>query len=109
MHALDEAKAVARDDAVDYLVFGTVFASRSKPGAMPAGLDALRAVAASVPVPVLAIGGITAERIRLVASSGAAGIAAIGLFAGTAKDGAESLQTLVAQASLAFDTLPGVP
>jgi thiamine monophosphate synthase len=60
-------------------------------------------------VPVLAIGGITPERVASLASAGAAGFAAISLFADAAQQGPECLQTLVTQASLAFDTPRGVP
>jgi thiamine-phosphate diphosphorylase len=109
VHALDEAKAVVRDGAVDFLVFGTVFNSTSKPEGTPAGLDALRAVAASVPLPVLAIGGITVERIRSIAAAGASGFAAIGLFSDRAAHGIEHMQTVVMQADLAFDTPRSVP
>jgi thiamine-phosphate pyrophosphorylase len=67
---------------VDYLIMGTIFATRSKDAAVrPAGLDELGAVCRAVHLPVLAIGGITAERAEEVAAAGAAGIAAIGLFA----------------------------
>jgi thiazole tautomerase (transcriptional regulator TenI) len=64
----------------DWLVFGTVFPSQSKPGGGSAGLAALERAAAAAPCPVLAIGGVTAERAERCAASGAAGIAAIGLF-----------------------------
>ena len=65
----------------DYLLFGTVFASDSKPeGHVAAGLDALRRVCERVRLPVLAIGGMTIERAAAVARAGAAGIAAIGVF-----------------------------
>jgi thiamine monophosphate synthase len=63
------------------LIFGTVFPSTSKPGVAAAGLERLAVTVAAVPVPVLAIGGITRDRIPQVMSAGAAGIAAIGLFA----------------------------
>ena len=109
VHALEEASAAVRDGAVDFLVFGTVFNSSSKPGVTPAGLDALRAVSASVPVPVLGIGGITLDRIRSIASAGASGVAAIGLFVDAATHGVERVQTVVSHASLAFDTPRDVP
>ena len=109
VHAVEEATTVVREGGVDFLVFGTVFSSASKPGVMPVGVEALRAVAASVPVPVLAIGGITSERIRSIASAGAAGFAAIGLLGETAAAGVERVQTVVARARQAFDTPPGVP
>ena len=78
VHSASEAAASL---GADYLIAGTVWASGSKPAGhrelSPAGLAAI--VRAS-PVPVLAIGGVTPDRIPEVARSGAAGVAAIGLF-----------------------------
>ena len=65
----------------DYLALGTVFSSQSKPGVSPCGVGMLRAVARAVDVPVLAIGGVTVDRCVEVFRAGAAGVAAIGLFA----------------------------
>ena len=44
------------------------------------GVDGLAAIVRAVSVPVLGIGGITPDRVAEVARSGAAGVAAIGLF-----------------------------
>lgn len=68
-------------DAVDYLVFGTLFETASKPGRVAAGTDTLAAAVHATRLPVLAIGGVTLERVAAVARAGAAGVAAIGLFA----------------------------
>jgi thiamine-phosphate diphosphorylase len=78
-----EAEAVeAERSGCDYLVFGSVFASGSKPaGHAVAGLDALARVCQRVALPVLAIGGVTLARVPSIVAAGAAGIAAIGLFA----------------------------
>ena len=82
VHSEDEAATAAASGACDYLVFGTVFRSSSKPDDHPvAGLEALRAVCRRVNIPVLAIGGIAANRVADVAAGGAAGVAAISLFA----------------------------
>ena len=81
VHSEAEALAAERTGACDYLVFGSVYPTASKPpGHEPAGIDALARVCRTVKLPVLAIGGITASRARAVARAGAAGIAAIGLF-----------------------------
>ena len=49
VHSVGEAMAAAADGGCDYLVFGTVFESRSKPAGHPvAGLDALAEVCAAV-------------------------------------------------------------
>jgi len=66
---------------VDYAVFGTVFPTPSKPEAIVlAGLGGLKAAIAGTAVPVLAIGGMTLDRVGSVAAAGASGIAAIELF-----------------------------
>jgi thiamine-phosphate pyrophosphorylase len=101
VHSAGEAIAAARDGGCDYLVFGSVFESRSKPaGHTVAGLDALARVCASVRLPVLAIGGITAARVPDVVRAGAAGVAAIGLFA---TGGEGELRDTVSQIRLAFE------
>ena len=79
-HSLDEAIAAERDGA-DYLFFGPVFPTPSKVSyGLPQGTARLAQVCKSVRVPVLAIGGITAENALECTRSGAAGIAAIRLF-----------------------------
>lgn len=61
-HDQEQAQAAARGGA-DYIGFGPVFETGSKEtGYPPTGLDALRSVAESVGVPVVAIGGLTADR-----------------------------------------------
>ena len=70
----------AADAAVDYLIFGTVFASGSKPDRPAAGLRELTAVASATRLPVLAIGGMTMGRIADVMRAGAAGVAGISMF-----------------------------
>ena len=70
---------VSRD--ADYLVLGSVFPSESKPTGWNAlGLDVLGRTVEQSAAPVLAIGGMTLARVPAVASVGAAGLAAIGLF-----------------------------
>jgi len=79
VHGVAEARDTAGD--VDYLIAGTVFPSASKTEGHPClGADGLRAIVRAVRVPVLAIGGVTVDRLAAVAACGAAGIAAIGLF-----------------------------
>jgi thiamine-phosphate pyrophosphorylase len=73
-------EAVDASDA-DYLIAGTVFPSQSKDLAHRVlGVDGLRAMVVAASVPVLAIGGISLGRLDAVAATGAAGVAAIGLF-----------------------------
>jgi thiamine-phosphate pyrophosphorylase len=98
--SVHDEREVAGQDACDYLVFGTVFESASKPATHAiAGLEGLAAVTARAASPVLAIGGVTVARLPDIARAGAAGIAAIGLFA-TAT--AAEMRTIVEQIHLSF-------
>jgi thiamine-phosphate pyrophosphorylase len=81
IHSVPEAVAVCADGGLDYLLFGAVFATRSKPDQMPAGLQALADVSSAVSLPVLAVGGISRDTAPQLAATGCAGFAAIGWFA----------------------------
>jgi thiamine-phosphate pyrophosphorylase len=80
IHSAAEAVARAAEGA-DYLVFGPVFDTPSKPGIAGTGLDALADVVRATSVPVLALGGLTRIRIPEVLAMGAAGFAGISMFA----------------------------
>jgi thiamine-phosphate pyrophosphorylase len=101
VHSPEAASRAAADGGLDFLVFGTVFETRSKPGAATAGTARLAAACEAVPLPVLAVGGIAACRLGDVAGAGATGFAAIGLFADVS---IERLPDAVDEASRAFDT-----
>ncbi|WCK56728.1 thiazole tautomerase TenI [Aneurinibacillus sp. Ricciae_BoGa-3] len=76
VHSVAEAVRMQRQGA-DYLVFGHIFASQSKPGLKPRGLAELAQVAQSVTIPVMAIGGVTPEKVESVVNAGASGIAVL--------------------------------
>jgi len=79
-HSLGEAMA-AESGGADYLVLGPVFETPSKLGyGPPLGLEELRNVASRIRIPVLALGGITVDRIRPCLEAGASGIAGIRIF-----------------------------
>jgi thiamine-phosphate diphosphorylase len=77
VHSVEEARQAERDGAC-YITYGHIFATNSKPGLAPRGLDALREVVEAVNIPVLAIGGINASNLDEVLATGVAGIAVIG-------------------------------
>jgi thiamine-phosphate pyrophosphorylase len=80
VHDLAEAEAASAEGA-DYLVVGPVYATATHPNGKPLGLGKLsKIVKAAGDLPVIAIGGITADRVRAVRDSGAYGIAAIRAF-----------------------------
>src|SRR5262249_18218650 len=65
----------------DYVAFGPVFASSTKPGRSARGLEALSEVARRKTRPLVAIGGITASNAHEVFDAGADSVAVIrGLF-----------------------------
>jgi thiamine-phosphate diphosphorylase len=77
VHDLVEAEA-ARLAGADYLVVGPVFETASHPGRPALGLEKLKKIVALAgELPVIAIGGMTAERVQDVKSAGAYGVAAI--------------------------------
>lgn len=92
VHSLDEARSAVADGA-DYLLFGSVFESATHPDQPPRGLEELGAVV-GLGVPVIAIGGITAERAPLVREAGAWGVAAIRALWHTADPYAAAIQLL---------------
>lgn len=109
VHTVEEAIGVASD--VDYLIAGTVWPTGSKLAdhAM-LGVGGLKAIVRAVEVPVLAIGGVALNRMREVAATGAAGVAAISLFMAPAREGggtscrAVSLGPMAAAVRAQFDT-----
>src|SRR5438105_2544942 len=76
VHGLDEATQAAEEGA-EYLTFGHVFPTTTHPGVPPRGLAELEAIVNKVEVPVLAIGGITADNLDAVLATGCAGVAVI--------------------------------
>jgi thiamine-phosphate diphosphorylase len=75
VHTPREA-AVAVSEGADFLVVGNIYETPSHPGRPAAGLS-LVTQAAALGRPVIAIGGITAERAAEVKTAGAYGVAAI--------------------------------
>jgi len=112
VHTVDEA-AAAR--GADYLIAGTVFESASKARGEPLlGIEGLAAIVRRAAVPVLAIGGVTDERLAALAAAGAAGFAAIGFFVAPGGATAErcraiALRAIVDDARRRFDSVNSAP
>jgi thiamine-phosphate pyrophosphorylase len=77
-HTIDELRA-AEHEGADFAVYGPVFPSVTKSLA-PIGLEAFRLAAASVRLPLYALGGVTAGNAEECLAAGAAGIAGISFF-----------------------------
>lgn len=75
VHSAEEALAVAEGGA-DFVVAGSVFETASHPGRPGAGLRLIED-AARAGLPVIAIGGITPERVADAVAAGAHGVAVI--------------------------------
>ncbi|WP_080875896.1 thiamine phosphate synthase [Oceanobacillus timonensis] len=74
VHSLREAEQ-AQQEGADYLLYGHVYSSMSKPNQHPRGLVELQEITSTLSVPVYAIGGMTPERTKEVIAAGSAGIA----------------------------------
>jgi thiamine-phosphate pyrophosphorylase len=76
-HSLAEARA-AQAGGADYIGFGAMYATATKTGVTPPqGLGRLREIVAAVGIPVVAIGGVTPERLPELKAAGAAAAAVI--------------------------------
>jgi thiamine-phosphate pyrophosphorylase len=71
-----ELAQAARNAGADHIAFGSIYASPSKPAAVRAPLD-LFAQARSLGLPMVAIGGITADNAQAVVEAGADALAVI--------------------------------
>jgi thiamine-phosphate pyrophosphorylase len=77
-HNLEQARLGIKM-SVDYIAIGPIFATTTKKSSNPpVGLEGLKLVCQAVgDVPVIAIGGVTVENIRLVLETGASAVAVI--------------------------------
>jgi thiamine-phosphate pyrophosphorylase len=76
-HSAEEARRAAEAGA-DYVVFGPIYDTPSKRVyGPPRGLETLATLAGQVGCPVIAIGGVTADRLPELREAGAAGVAVI--------------------------------
>lgn len=92
---LDRARQ-AEADGADYIAFGSIYPSAVKPETVRAPTELLRRARAELRVPIVAIGGITAENAAPVIEAGADALAVVtGVFG--AQDVTAAARRIVAQ------------
>ena len=69
-HSLEQAHAAEREGA-DYIGFGPIFTTPTKPDYAPIGLEDVRRVHAEVNLPIFCIGGINVDNLQSVIEAGA--------------------------------------
>ena len=69
-HSLEQACAAEREGA-DYIGFGPIFATPTKPDYAPIGLENISRVHAEVNLPIFCIGGINIDNLQSVIDAGA--------------------------------------
>jgi thiamine-phosphate diphosphorylase len=111
VHSFDEA---VEADALgaDYVTFGHVFPTQSHPGEPPRGLHALAEIVDRLPIPVLAIGGITVTNVSDVLQTGCAGVVVMSAIADQTDPGAAThrlLETIAASSVTPRVHLPAMP
>ena len=75
-HDPEQARQAVRDGA-DYVAVGSIFPTTTKAGFQLVGPELIRRVRPDVPVPLIGIGGITAENAPAVLAAGADAVAVI--------------------------------
>jgi thiamine-phosphate pyrophosphorylase len=85
------------EEGADYLGVGPTYATSTKDGLPdPIGPTTIGAVARAVDVPVIAIGGITVERVPEIMAAGAHGVAVVGAVSDASDPGAATKRLLAA-------------
>lgn len=69
-HSLEQARAAAKEP-VDYIGFGPLFATLTKPEYTPIGLDDIAQVHQDLDLPIFCIGGVKQENLPTITAQGA--------------------------------------
>jgi thiamine-phosphate pyrophosphorylase len=75
-HSLEQAHA-AHGEGADYIGFGPIFATPTKPDYAPIGLSDIKRVHEELSVPIFCIGGIKIDNLQQVISAGARRVAIV--------------------------------
>jgi thiamine-phosphate pyrophosphorylase len=78
-HSLAQA-AAAQAEGADYIGYGPLYATGTKPDYVPVGLADIRAVHQQVQVPIFCIGGVNAARLDEVRAAGAQRVVVVSAF-----------------------------
>jgi len=94
-HSVEQARQAGGDGA-DYVALGSIYPTGTKPRFELVGVEALRRVRPHVTGPLVAIGGITAERVPELLAAGADGVAVISAVGAARDPGAAAAAFLTA-------------
>jgi thiamine-phosphate pyrophosphorylase len=103
VHSADGART-AESNGATYVQLGTIFATESKPGLAPSGLELVQAATDGLRIPCLAVGGVDASNAGPVVDAGAQGVAVV-----SAILQAEDVAAAVAGLRSAMDGRAGAP
>lgn len=78
-HSLTQA-CTAMEEGADYIGFGPLFATGTKPDYVPIGLQDIAEVEGFATVPVFCIGGVNQERLPMVLAAGAKRVVVVSAF-----------------------------
>lgn len=80
VHSLEEARAAEKNGA-EYVMFGHVYETTCKPGLQARGVQLVKELTSALSIPVVAIGGLTPDRIPEMRLTNVKGIAVMsGIF-----------------------------
>jgi thiamine-phosphate pyrophosphorylase len=91
-HSLVQAEA-AQAEGADYIGFGPLYATGTKPDYVPIGLNDIAEVHSRLTVPIFCIGGVNHERLPEILKAGAQRVVVVSAFL-TAQDLTESVRSL---------------
>ena len=94
----------ADGDGADFLIAGTIFASRSHPGMGAAGTALISEITGAISTPTIGIGGVTSANAADVIAAGAHGVAVIGAIL-DAKSPHEAAESLAAETGLGVTSM----
>lgn len=78
-HSLEQASAALAEGA-DYIGFGPLYATGTKPDYIPIGLSDIAQVHAAVTIPIFCIGGVNSQRLDEVLAAGARRVVVVSAF-----------------------------